>query len=204
MSEIFLVSLNDTSSLHINKNEIKRYLSICKGDTQSDELISWGISQIYKVAKPRAVYFIDKILLMDDQITFSFDTVKSTSLSKNLCGCDRAFVFCATIGIEVDRLIQKYAKIEPSKSVVLNSVASALIEEFCDYVNDLLKKKAELCPRFSAGYGDYSINHQKKILEELDASKKLGVSLTESYMMTPTKTVTAVVGIKNINTENEK
>lgn len=197
MSEVFLVGLNDVNALVINKNEIKRYLLMCKSDTQCDELISWGITKIYEASKPRAVYFEDKISIRNDKISFSFDTVKSTNLSKNLCDCDGAYIFCATLGVEVDRLIQKYAKIEPSKSVVLNSVASALIEEFCDYINNLLKEKAELCPRFSAGYGDFSITHQKRILEVLEANKKLGVSLTESYMMTPTKTVTAVIGIKN-------
>lgn len=197
MSELFLVSLNSADSMRVNLDEVKRYLSICKSDTQSNELISWCISEIYAVAKPRAVYFEDEILVENETVSFSFDTVKSANLSKNLAGCKSAFIFCATIGTQVDRLIQKYAKIEPSKSVVLNSVASALIEEFCDYVNNLLNENGELCPRFSAGYGDFSITHQKSILDALDANKKLGVSLTESYMMTPTKTVTAVVGIKN-------
>ncbi len=197
MRELFLVSLNNVSALPINKNEVKRYLSICKGDTQCDELISDCTNEIYKVAKPRAVYLEDEISINDDIIDFSFDTVKSLKLSKNLCGCKEAFVFCATLGIEVDRLIQKYAKIEPSRSVVINSIASALIEEFCDYLNNLLKENKELCPRFSAGYGDFSITHQKDILDALDANKRLGISLTESYMMTPTKTVTAVIGIKN-------
>ena len=197
MRELFLVSLNGVDSLSININEVKRYLSICKNDTQSNELISWCVSEICAVAKPRAVYFEDEISIENETVGFSFDTVNSANLSKNLFGCKSAFVFCATIGIEVDRLIQKYTRIEPSKSVVLNSVASALIEEFCDYLNDLLNENRELCPRFSAGYGDFSISHQKSILEVLDANKKLGVSLTESYMMTPTKTVTAVVGIKN-------
>ena len=197
MSELCFVSLNSADILDINISEVKRYLSICKSDTQCDELISWCEAEIRKMAKPRAVYFEDEISLEDGKVIFSFDTINSLNLSKNLCGCKRVYVFCATIGIEVDRLIQKYAKIEPSKSVVLNSVASALIEEFCDYVNNLLSKKAELCPRFSAGYGDFSITHQKSILDVLDANKKLGVSLTESYMMTPTKTVTAVIGIKN-------
>lgn len=197
MSEHFFVSLNDTSVLEINRKEIKRYLSIYKDDTQSDELISWGITKIYEVANPRAIYIEDTISISDNEIKFSFDIVKSKNLSKNLCGLENAYIFCATIGIEVDRLIQKYAKIEPSKSVVLNAVASAFIEEFCDYINNLLKEKAELCPRFSAGYGDFSITHQNSILNVLDANKRLGISLTESYMMTPTKTVTAVVGIKN-------
>ena len=203
MRELFIVSLNNASALPINKNEVKRYLSICKSDIQCDGLINECINEIYNVAKPRAIYFEDEISINRDTIAFSFDTVKSAKLSKNLCGCEKAVVFCATLGVEVDRLIQKYAKIEPSRSVVINSIASALIEEFCDYLNDVLKEGKELCPRFSAGYGDFSITHQRAILDALDANKRLGISLTESYMMIPTKTVTAVIGIK-INTENKK
>ena len=197
MSEPLLISLNSSSTLSININEVKRYLKICKSNTQSDDLINECIIEIHKLANPRAVCIEDEISIFDDVIKFSFDTIKSQNLSKNLCCCKKAYIFCATIGVEVDRLIQKYAKIEPSKSVVLNSVASALIEEFCDYINNLLKEKAELCPRFSAGYGDFSITHQKQLLDALNANKKIGVSLTESYMMLPTKTITAVIGIKN-------
>ena len=61
MRELFLVSLNGVDSLSININEVKRYLSICKNDTQSNELISWCVSEICAVAKLRAVYFEDEI-----------------------------------------------------------------------------------------------------------------------------------------------
>ena len=50
-------------------------------------------------------------------------------------------------------------------------------------------------PRFSPGYGDFSIQHQKAVLAMLEASKRIGVTMTDSYMLTPTKSVTAVIGI---------
>ena len=196
MSELCLVNIQDATTLNIDNGEVKRYLKILKNNTQSDELIEECKKEIYKVARPRSVYSKECICVSDGRIDFCFDNVESKNLSKNLTGCKEAYVFCATLGIEVDRLIQKYAKIEPSRSVVLDAVAITLIEEFCDYVNGLLAEKNELCPRFSAGYGDYSIKHQKMILDRLDASRKIGVSLLESYMMTPSKTVTAVIGIK--------
>ena len=49
-------------------------------------------------------------------------------------------------------------------------------------------------PRFSPGYGDFDIHHQEEILRMLDAHKKIGLSMTESYMLTPTKSVTALIG----------
>lgn len=196
MSEITLVSLNDATSLEIDNNEIKRYLKIHKLDAQTDELIEECKKEIYKVATPRAVYTEECIFINENEINFCFDLVQSKNLSKNLCGCKKAYIMCATLGIEVDRIIKKYARIEPSKALVLDSVATTLIESFADYINDLLAKEKKLCLRFSAGYGDYSIMHQKRILERLDAQRKIGVSLTDSYMMLPFKTVSAVIGIK--------
>ena len=70
-----------------------------------------------------------------------------------------------------------------------------MIEEFCDYVNDILGENRSLRPRFSCGYGDFEIKHQAEILDFLDAKKRIGVYLLDSYMMTPFKTVTAIVGI---------
>ena len=196
MSELSLINIQDPSILNIDDGEVKRYLKIHKLDTQNDALIKECKKEIYKAARPRCVYSRESICVGEDKVDFCFDNVESKNLSKNLCGCQEVFVFCATLGIEVDRLIQRYAKIEPSKSVVLDSVATTLIEEFCDYVNNLLGEKEKLCPRFSAGYGDYSIKHQKMILNRLDATRKIGVTLLESYMMTPAKTVSAIIGIK--------
>ena len=50
--------------------------------------------------------------------------------------------------------------------------------------------------RFSPGYGDFDLKYQKDILEYLDANKKIGISLTDSLMMIPTKSITAIIGIK--------
>lgn len=196
MSELSIISIQEPSTLNIDEKEVKRYLKIHKFDTQNDSLIEECKKEIYKAARPRCVYARERICVSEGKVEFCFDNVESKNLSKNLSQCTEAYVFCATLGIEVDRLIQKYAKIEPSKSVVIDSVATTLIESFCDYVNGILAEKNELCPRFSAGYGDYSIKHQKMILDRLDTSRKIGVSLLESYMMTPSKTVSAIIGIK--------
>ena len=196
MSELSLINISDVSTLKIDTNEVKRYLKIHKLNTQCETLIEECKKEIYKVAAPRAVYSNECILVRKEEVEFAFDNVVSKNLAKNLLGCRCAYIFCATLGIEVDRLIQKYAKIEPSKALVLDSVATTLIEEFCDYVNSILVNGKCSCPRFSAGYGDYSIEHQKDLLKTLDATRKIGVSLTDSFMMTPSKTVTAVIGIK--------
>ena len=67
-------------------------------------------------------------------------------------------------------------------------------------MNDALQREAaarglKLRPRFSPGYGDFSIAHQRDITRELDTARRLGLTVTESLMLAPMKSVTAVIGL---------
>lgn len=196
MSEISFICLQDLQCLKVNYNEVKRYLKINNCTEALDEIMLECEKEVYNFASPKAVFLKTSIEACDSAMNFCFGSVKSENLSKNLSGCKEAYVFCATLGAEVDRIIKRYSQIEPSRALIIDSISSALVEAFCDYINDYMGKEKSLCPRFSCGYGDFSITHQGAILNALDASRKIGVSLMESHMMTPSKTVTAIVGIK--------
>ena len=78
------------------------------------------------------------------------------------------------------------------------------MEQFIDECQFEIQRKVAnegyyLRPRFSPGYGDFSIEHQKQILQMLNAAKEIGVSSTESSMLTPTKSVTALIGLSKSN-----
>ena len=66
---------------------------------------------------------------------------------------------------------------------------------------ELEKSGLYLRPRFSPGYGDFPIEFQEPIMRMLDCAKKIGLTMTDSYMMSPTKSVTAIIGI---STEKER
>ena len=83
-----------------------------------------------------------------------------------------------------------------TKALVCDAIGSALIESFCNKLNKLLITKKEAVSRFSPGYGDFDISYQNIILEHLDANKKVGITLTDSMMMIPSKSVTAIIGLK--------
>ena len=51
-------------------------------------------------------------------------------------------------------------------------------------------------PRFSAGYGDLPLELQADIFNLLKPEKQMGVFLSESFIMSPTKSVTAFVALK--------
>lgn len=79
------------------------------------------------------------------------------------------------------------------------AVCTELIEAYCNETNDILRAKKlkdgyRLRPRFSAGYGDFKLSHQRDFFRMLDITKKLGVCLNDECLMSPTKSVTAVIG----------
>lgn len=186
----------DVNSLAVDKREALRYLGATKSDDALDAMYEEGLAQVKSAAEPRAAYVRVKIDVSEDTVDFGFMSVKSGDLAKNLKECHEAFVFCATLGIGVDRYFERLTRVSQAKAAVFSAVASSTIESFCDYVNDTLKEGVLTRPRFSCGYGDFCIEHQSDILKALDASKHLGVCLTDSFMMVPVKTVTAIIGIR--------
>ena len=193
MSEISFINI-DAKDLKLNDSEICRYLNMKFCDDMQN-LINDCKKEVASVASPKAVYVKVQIKENDEKICLGFGDICSKKLSKNLSGCKEAYLFCATLGQDVDRLVKRYSKIEPTRALVLDASASCMIESFCDYINEQMGKNFSLRPRFSCGYGDFSIEHQGAILEFLEAKKRIGVGLLDSYMMTPFKTVTAVIGI---------
>ena len=127
--------------------------------------------------------------------------IESAALRRNLEGCEGAWLFAATLGAGVDRLISRLTALgRMSEALAAQAAAAAFIEDYCDEVNDALRDEAaaqgmKLRPRFSPGYGDFSIEHQRDIARELDTAWRLGLTVTESLMLAPMKSVTAVIGV---------
>ena len=134
-------------------------------------------------------------LLEEDMVDLSIFKTKSNDLYKNLNGCKSAYVFAVTLGIGVDRLLAKLDVTSPSKHFITDALASALAESLCDYVDKQISENKKTKPRFSPGYGDLPIEIQTDILKSLAADKTLGISLNESYLMTPVKSITAIMGV---------
>ena len=108
-------------------------------------------------------------------------------------------LFCATLGAETDRLIRRASITDMSRAVILQACAAAYLEEYCDEQQRLIgeemaREKRFLRPRFSPGYGDFDIHYQEPVMRMLDCAKQIGLSMTDGYMMTPSKSVTAVIG----------
>lgn len=189
--------------------EAVRYLGYGKNavDAQTLELIENSFRSLQSAASKKSVYRIFDLSQEDGEyIRFGNLEVRSNSLGKNLLGCDKIVLLGATLGIGVDQLLFRYSKMDMAKTVVLQACAAALLEEYCDECQDgiaeeLKKEGRFLRPRFSPGYGDFSIECQRNVIQMLDAAKTIGLTITESLMMVPSKSVTAVIGASNFSVQ---
>ena len=189
--------------MDIRTKEAVRYLGY--GKNAVDEKILQEIQNCFReleeLADKKSIYRIFELSLKDEnELKIGNIEICSRNLQTNLKDCKQVVLLAATLGTEVDRLIRKNQVVDMAKAVVMQACAATLLEEYCDElqseVTEQFKQQRQyIRPRFSPGYGDFSILHQKDILAMLDASKMIGVTMTDSYMLTPTKSVTAVIGI---------
>ncbi len=137
----------------------------------------------------------------DGDLDLEFCKVKSKALGKNLSGCKKIILFAATVGVEIDRLIARAGAVSAAKATMLQALGSERVEALCDAFNDKVKREAEergytARPRVSAGYGDIPLDMQRDIFAALDCTRKIGISLGESLWMSPSKSVTAIIGLQ--------
>lgn len=196
----------------ISEREILRYAGCREADDGVLSLMRSCVSEAREKLTYKLVYRELPIcdITQDSRINFGTFDIISVDLAKNLRGCESVFLFAATVGIEIDRLIYKYGRISPAKALMMQAIGAerieALCDAFCNEIENDLPDGCRLKPRFSPGYGDLPIDSQKEIITILDASKLIGLSLNESFLMSPSKSVTAFVGVskKFTNTTESK
>ncbi len=143
--------------------------------------------------KPKLCYAIFPVRLQDDVVFFDTVSVRSRGLATFLLGCDRAVLFAATLGADADRLLSRAGATSPVRALLLDAFFTERIETLCDRFT---AQYAEPDRRFSPGYDDLPLAFQKNIFSLLDCPRKIGLTLSESLLMIPTKSVTAIIGLR--------
>ena len=191
---------------HWNDRELLRYLG-CKNGTVPDQnltdLIAQCKQELEQAASPSVIWREYPLCIQDHSIDMTCLQTQSKSLERNLKDCERVLLFAATLGSRVDVLLHRYNMIQMSKAVVMQAASVAMLETFCDEQSQKLKEEYEekgwyLRPRFSPGYGDFSLECQRQIAPALELNKRIGVTLTDSLLMAPSKSVTAVIGVSRL------
>lgn len=185
----------------LNRNEAVRYLGGAgiRLNYRMDVLMDECEKAVLEKASPKYLY-VEKDLPYP-QIMGGKD------IESHLNGCEKAIVMCATVGSEVDKLIRISQISDMARAVVMDSLASVAVEQVCNAFDKIIAEKYSdynMTFRFSPGYGDYPIELQKIILQMLDAPKKIGLCTNDNFLLTPTKSVTAVLGLSKNPIERKK
>ncbi len=201
------------------------YSRFVSPDQDVSELLEKAASEMAEVMKAQAVFEIYDLTVVEcrdsgvskppyeptDQVvsirpsdystTLSFAdvTLQSRDLGRNLAGCSQVALLAATIGPQVDALIRRHSSLDPVYASILQATGAMFIEELVDLVNSEIKKIAEAQglktrPRYSPGYGDVPLEVQKDFFRLLPCTR-IGLTLMDTLIMAPEKSVTAFVGL---------
>lgn len=191
----------------VDRKEAARYLGY--RDAEPDEIILQMMDECEKelseAAHPAYTVGIFDIEPVNDTTVGLKDctlVLTGKDIVKHLEGCQSAALMAVTLGSGVDTLLRKLQVTSMPKALVADAMAGAMIEQIC---NDVQAELSEKLPnmrqtwRFSPGYGDLPLAIQPEFLTVVEAPKRIGLSVTEGNMLTPVKSVTAVVGLQDMN-----
>ncbi len=184
-----VISAND---FKINLKELRARLGYEFNITEIEPYIK----QITNCATFRYAYLTLPFKIEKSRCFIGESMVETSSLSTILDGCENVIIFAISSGPDVDRTINRGYHKSSAEGFILDAVASAYIESFADFVNEMISKELDTTKRFSPGYSDFSLEFQQALLAYLDAKNTVGIDLTDKLLMVPSKSITAVLGIK--------
>lgn len=185
----------------LNRSEAIRYIGGAgiQMNDQMEVLMDECEKMVLEKAAPKFLYI---------ELDLPCDTIMGgKDIANHLDGCEKAILMCATLGAEIDKLIRISQISDMAKAVVLDSFASVAVEQVCNKVDEIIAEKYDgyyMTFRFSPGYGDYPISLQQDFLRMLDAPRKIGLTTNENFLLMPTKSVTAVMGLSKNPIERKK
>ena len=200
---------NDIISL--NKKEALRYFRVQPGDVQAEAAIDRVYEKLRNELQPRYTVKefgccvcaegdsnVPSVVVLDNGTVF-----RSKALARYVGRATELFLFGATLGSRVDVALRRMSLTSVAEAGAGQAVAAALIETYCDDCCNELQKQLpsnkKLKWRFSPGYGDWPLEEQKILFSVLDCAHTIGLTLTESCMMAPIKSVTAVIAVEDVS-----
>lgn len=184
----------------LNLSEIKRYSGLDKYAEFPTHLLDQACTEAYILAQPQASWQI-----------YNYDASKATIMAPQplilhspkiihyLSQAVQIAVITLTIGPKLEQKVNEYFTLgEYTSGLLLDAAGTAAVEVAADQVCEFIKNQAAqqgylVLPRFSPGYGQWDITVQPLILD-LANGHEINVTVTESCMLLPRKSITAVIG----------
>lgn len=188
----------------LDREEVLRYLGYRgnKLPQELDSLIDSCIRNTLSLITPKYLcrrFSLEQteegLLLKGTDVIF-----RGNDIAAHLKNCKEVYLLCLTVGLEIEKKIRLSMMTAPDEGVIYDSCASTAIEGLADKVEQEIsqavsKEGLHTTWRFSPGYGDFPLETQRELLTLMEAHKRIGLSLNSSLLLTPGKSVTAVIGV---------
>ena len=192
--------LEELGEIPFDEKEILRYAMLPSFAPKPEEL---PLQECLKAAKGaaqcRAVWRRYLLVRDGDTLDLGFAKTDSRDLKKHLEGCGEILLFACTAGAETDRRIARAKLLSPARGLLMHAIGAQQVEGGCDRLCARLAQQfpdRQLTDRFSPGYGDLTLEMQRDVMAALDCGRTIGITLTDCLLMTPSKSVTAIIGMK--------
>ena len=192
--------LEELGEIPFDEKEILRYALLPSFAPRPEELpLEECLEAAKGAARCRAVWRRFPVREDRGELDLGFAKTGSKDLKARLAGCGEIILFACTAGAEMDRRIARAKAVSPARGLLMHAIGAQQVEGGCDR---LCARLAEIFPdrqltdRYSPGYGDLPLTMQREVMEALDCARTVGIALTDSLLMTPSKSVTAIIGMK--------
>ena len=166
-------------------------------DAATLELLQRCAVPLLAAATPRAVW-----LEADVSALTAAGILCGGDVMRHLEGCPQAVLLAVTLGPGLDAQIRRAGVGDIAAGVASDALGSALAEQAADAAEAELRQWAAqegkyLTGRFSPGYGDWDLAVQPRVAAALDTARRAGLCVTDTNLMTPRKSVTAILGVSD-------
>ena len=181
----------------LDRAEALRYLAIARPDEGSLEAIEPALE---KTLTPRFTFAVFPVRhTAEGEALEGSGLVLPGEMAKTMLReCSDAALLLCTLGAGFEAKLRAASARDMAQAAMLDACGSAYVEAGCDEAEKAIAARFPgkfLTDRFSPGYGDLPLALQPTLCAALDSQRRLGVTVTESLLMVPMKTVSAVIGL---------
>lgn len=196
----------NTKNIRIKKRDVIRLLGYENKeiDPHLGKVIDDYINKANDLLQPKAGYITKKITKLDrknGRVILEEDTLEvGKIIAAQLKNTESIVLFQCTIGDKVELYSEElFNKGDSLEGYIVNLSGSEFAESTADFIHSEIRKLAEknqlqVTNRFSPGYCNWNVNEQFKLFG-LFPENFCGISLTDSALMKPIKSVSGLIGI---------
>lgn len=201
---VWMVSMQPAD---FNREELLRFLGTPTLDEQLSLKLEHCLETLCQKMQPRQIYRIFPLNWQDEKPYLEKIPLEGNDIAKHLHGCTQVAVMAVTLSASVDALIRSVQAQDMAEAVMLDAAAGSAVEYYCAQTEQEIVLRTDLpyhTERFSAGYGDFPLSIQGTLLRLLNAQRTIGLTVTQSNLLLPMKSVTAVIGLSSLPTQDAR